>query len=170
MSYSILTLPHNKILYLSSAPGYPSFRGADITKDLATFLKLNISAIIYFNTIQDEYSRYGGEFFENTYEALKIKSYSFPVQDYDIPRSEEMVLTYCKTLHSLLKDNRKVLLHCTAGLGRTGTMAAAYLIIQYGYTYHQALRAVRAVRPWAIETLEQENYLKNLASKPSLTN
>ena len=51
-----------------------------------------------------------------------------------------------------------VAVHCEAGIGRTGTMLAAYLISQ-GETAYGAIRRVRAVEPVAVETFEQMKFL-----------
>ena len=58
----------------------------------------------------------------------------------------------------LLCEQRRVLLHCAAGLGRTGTVAAR-LLIASGVPAPQALARVRAVRPGTVETAVQERYL-----------
>ena len=61
-------------------------------------------------------------------------------------------------LRMLLRSGRDVLVHCRGGLGRAGTMAAR-LLIELGMEPATAIRQVRAVRPGAIETLEQEKYV-----------
>ena len=48
--------------------------------------------------------------------------------------------------------------HCTAGLGRSGTMAAAWFVYQ-GETADEALYHIRQVRPGSVETLSQEEAL-----------
>ena len=45
--------------------------------------------------------------------------------------------------------------HCGAGLGRSGTLIAAYLVSQ-GAAPDDAMAQVRSARPGSIETLEQE--------------
>ena len=57
-----------------------------------------------------------------------------------------------------------VAVHCGAGLGRTGTLLAAYLISQ-GQTADEAMDYVRAVRPGSVETLEQEQALYEYARR-----
>ncbi len=60
-----------------------------------------------------------------------------------------------------LAAGQSVLLHCAAGLGRTGTVAAACLIA-LGDTPERAIASVRAVRPGAIESESQVAFLSDL--------
>jgi ADP-ribosyl-[dinitrogen reductase] hydrolase len=58
-----------------------------------------------------------------------------------------------------LQAGRHVLLHCRAGLGRTGTVAA-FLLMQMKMPAEQAIQQVRAARPGAIETERQLQWLR----------
>ena len=55
-----------------------------------------------------------------------------------------------------LANGKRVAVHCGAGLGRTGTLLAAYLVSQ-GIDSEAAIERIRAVRPGSVETLEQEH-------------
>ena len=55
-----------------------------------------------------------------------------------------------------------MLVHCRGGLGRAGTIAAR-LLIELGIEPATAIERVRAVRPGAIETRAQEEYVLNIA-------
>jgi len=49
----------------------------------------------------------------------------------------------------------EVCARCGAGLGRTGTLLAAYFVTQ-GDSADEAIARVRAGRPGSVETLQQE--------------
>jgi ADP-ribosyl-[dinitrogen reductase] hydrolase len=61
-------------------------------------------------------------------------------------------------LHGRLAAGERVLIHCRAGLGRTG-MIASRLLVEAGLTPVQAMMAVRRARPGTVETMPQEQYL-----------
>lgn len=69
-------------------------------------------------------------------------------------------------LASALNAGARVVVHCKGGLGRAGTVASMLLLDSGAADVpDEAMRLVRAVRPGAIETPEQEAFLKNWAVK-----
>jgi ADP-ribosyl-[dinitrogen reductase] hydrolase len=82
------------------------------------------------------------------------------IVDVSIPdaRFEEEWRSAGERLRSLLRSGRDVLVHCRGGLGRAGTIAAR-LLIELGMDASKAIADVRAVRPGAIETLDQKRYV-----------
>ncbi len=60
-----------------------------------------------------------------------------------------------------LRRGRRIAIHCRAGLGRSGTVAAR-LLIELGLDPALAIDRVRAARPGAIETRAQEEHLRAL--------
>jgi len=58
-------------------------------------------------------------------------------------------------IHFYLEKNMPVAVHCIAGLGRTGTILACYLVRE-AMSAGEAITAIRRWRPGSIETLDQE--------------
>jgi hypothetical protein len=62
-------------------------------------------------------------------------------------------------------SGRDVIIHCRAGRGRSGTVAACVLIA-LGHDPSQAIRRVRTVRAGAIENGRQEQFVSNYEHEP----
>ncbi|NCP15264.1 MAG: hypothetical protein GW858_14075 [Sphingomonadales bacterium] len=97
-----------------------------------------------------------------------------PIRDVSVPGAdfERAWKTAGARLRAILRDGFKVLVHCKGGLGRAGTVTAR-LMIELGMEPDRAIQAVRLARPGAIETREQEAYVRRqqraLNSLPSQT-
>lgn len=81
-----------------------------------------------------------------------------PVQDYTPPTLEQMI-EFVTVVKDSVVAGKPVGVHCTAGLGRSGTMAAAYLVAD-GASADEAIATVRQLRPGSIETTAQEDAVR----------
>jgi ADP-ribosyl-[dinitrogen reductase] hydrolase len=93
--------------------------------------------------------------------------FHLPVADVSTPdnRFEQQWETVGDELRSTLRGGKDVLVHCRGGLGRAGTVGAR-LLIELGMEPATAIQSVRAARPGAIETREQERYVLSLNAMP----
>ncbi len=84
-----------------------------------------------------------------------------PIRDYGVPGAafEAAWPAQSARLRTLLACGGRVLVHCKGGLGRAGTVAAR-LLVEGGMAPGAAVAAVRAVRPGAIETAQQEAWVR----------
>jgi ADP-ribosyl-[dinitrogen reductase] hydrolase len=82
--------------------------------------------------------------------------YHLPIRDVSVPtpKFEQVWLEAAPELRRLVRGGSSVLIHCKGGLGRAG-MIAARLLAELGMAPQDAIAAVRAVRPGAIESAAQ---------------
>ena len=90
-----------------------------------------------------------------------------PIRDRDVPDGafEAAWQDTGERLRDRLRAGFSVLVHCMGGLGRAGTIASR-LLVEIGWDPEQAIRAVRKVRPGALETDGQEHFVYGSVAVP----
>ena len=83
-----------------------------------------------------------------------------PVVDFAAPENTQ-VLRFCQLVDQAAEKGERVMVHCLAGIGRTGTFLAAYLMWRDGLSFRQALSHVRALRKEYVQSVEQEAFLED---------
>jgi protein-tyrosine phosphatase len=91
--------------------------------------------------------------------------FHLPIVDVSIPdeRFEQEWDIAGGKLCLMVRRGLDVLVHCRGGLGRAGTVAAR-LLVELGMEPTKAIANVRAVRPGAIETGNQERYVLGIGT------
>lgn len=136
----------------------------DMAADLQVIRDWGASTIV--SLLQEpEFALLGVADFEEQVSA-NFRWLSLPIPDRGVPDAEfeERWAIAEPELRGRLVAGERVLLHCRAGLGRTG-MIAARLLLEFGMTPPQALAAVRRARPGTVETALQERYVRQLAQR-----
>ncbi|ORC88435.1 putative phosphatase [Trypanosoma theileri] len=87
-----------------------------------------------------------------------ISYYEFPWPDMTAPQ-QDIVLRSVQVMDFHVKNSGKVLVHCHAGLGRTGLMIACYLVYSQHMPSAEVIRLVRQERPGAIQTSRQAQFI-----------
>ncbi|MCF6155967.1 MAG: protein phosphatase [Candidatus Brocadia sp.] len=78
-----------------------------------------------------------------------------PIVDLASP-TQEQIEDFVSFVNGLIFSKKRIVVHCDAGIGRTGTMIACYLVSK-GCNAKKAIAEVRKRRPGSIETMEQED-------------
>ena len=131
----------------------------NIDVDLTSLCEWGAVAVVCL-VEQKELSAMGvPNYFEHV-ENFGFMLFHFPIKDMSAPAAPFFSAwnSSSEKLISLISKDSKIVVHCAAGLGRTG-MFCASLLKRQGHTAQDAIRKVRLTRPGAIETIAQENYV-----------
>ncbi len=86
-----------------------------------------------------------------------FSSLHVPIDNLGVP-TEAQAFQAIDYISAAIQDESQTLVHCYAGYGRTGLILGATLIAN-GLAPTQAIHRIRQIRPGAIESTEQEQFL-----------
>jgi atypical dual specificity phosphatase len=84
-----------------------------------------------------------------------IKYLHVPTEDLSAPDMEK-IDNAVDFIHERIKNNEPTMVHCAAGIGRTGTILACYLVKYHDLSVKDAIDKVRKERPGSIQSEFQE--------------
>ena len=128
-----------------SLPG----RIAPLADDLATIHRNGIRAIATLTELPLD---------ERELAAAGLVARHFPIEDFDVPTVAQ-AREFCRWVDECLEANLPVAVHCFAGLGRTGTMLACWLVRDPAQTTASVLATIRRIEPGFVQTAQQEAFV-----------
>jgi ADP-ribosyl-[dinitrogen reductase] hydrolase len=162
------TVPGGGRIGICACPGgsAPGAASRDLAVDLDRVVAWGAAAVITLVRPR-ELERLGVGGLGDAVRQRGMAWHHLPIHDMDTPRAAFEAAWHIvgAELRGRLRRGDDVLIHCRAGLGRAGTIAAR-LLVELGTHPDEAVAAVRASRPGAIETDSQHSHVLQAVFMP----
>ena len=146
-------------LFMASRPGYLEYKSTG-RQSCDQFIREMRSKEIRLAVVlltSGEMEQFYGFDLCGSYRLGGIEPLHYPIQDGYAPEDIRSFHVLVRTISERLA-RETVLVHCNAGLGRTGTVAAGLLVLA-GVSPEAAITRVRRARSGALENRMQESFI-----------
>ena len=135
----------------------PGAKG-DYAKEMQEWLAWKPDAVLSM-TGHAEMKKLGSADIPDDLRDANVQWLHFPVDDFQAAPADRDMLwdPISQTLHRILNEGGRVIVHCRGGCGRTG-MAVLRLMIEAGEHSEDAMNRLRGIRPCAVETRHQKDW------------
>jgi cell division cycle 14 len=128
------SMPDSSLQYVD-CNGYRKFSPSFYTE--AAFADMGVRTVVRLNEL---------EYDPQEFEQCGIRCVDLEFDDCTVPETHIVV----EFLHVVETSPGPVAVHCKAGLGRTGTLIAIYMMKHHGFTAREAMGWLRIVRPGSV--------------------
>lgn len=143
----------------------PGTKDADLDTSLAQLKQQGVAAIVTALDESELASKGVAELGEKA-QQLGMKWFQIEIED-DCAPGDEFAAKWQQAspeLHHVIAQGGKVAMHCMGGSGRTGLLAAHFLL-EKQWQLDDIVREVQALRPGAFTKSVQVDYIKQVAAK-----
>lgn len=135
----------------------------DLARQLDRYVKSGIQRIVSLASLDEIKKK--SQSYASAIEAgdLPVQVEFFEIRDYDIPEHYELFDQFIKRLIGALQSGERLLIHCGAGVGRTGLVAEC-LLVAFGASANSAAETVRSAGSGP-ETELQRRFVQDYASR-----
>ena len=134
------------------------FSNFDRTDVWSSFLEEGIDLVIVL-TEQQEYQVYAQKDLPVFYRSQGMDVLHIPIPDLGIPVDLSSWDEGLKQASQAAREGKNVIIHCLAGIGRTGTFLACLAKQDLGLEGRDAIQWVRKTLPGAMENRDQEEFV-----------